>query len=147
MIKTLTIFTLIFTLSACASKPAKTKKDDSDDIAASLSSLFGEPKKVDQKILDKFPLGSQENPVRVNGPIGQRDYLSRLVCENNEAVSAFNREGSAGVSPFGTIMDIYEVICDTNKGVVKHEVFLDMYHPNYTETRPAAGFIELKPKK
>ena len=119
---------MIFTLGACASKPAKTKKSEGADLAASLSSLLGEPKKVDPKILEKFPLGSKENPVRASGPKGQHNYLSRLVCENHETVSAFNREGSAGMSPFGTIMDVYEVICDTNKRVVKHTVFLDMYH-------------------
>ncbi|MES2826305.1 MAG: hypothetical protein V4732_22110 [Pseudomonadota bacterium] len=147
MIKTLIILTTIFTLIACASKPEKIKKTEDVNLAASLSSLIGEPKKVDPKILDKFSLGSKENPIRVNGPKGQRNYLSRLVCENNETVSAFNRKGSVGRGPFGTTMDVYEVICDTNKGVVKHDVFLDMYHANYIETRPAAGFIELKPAK
>jgi len=144
MFKQLIILAFAITLSSCANNTTKTKEKD-EDLSSALTSLFGEPKKVDEKKLDKFPLGSEKNPIRVNGPKGQRDYLSRLVCDNNEPVSAFERMGSAGASPFGTIMDIYEVICDTNKGVVKHEVFLDMYHAQYVETRPAAGFIALKP--
>jgi len=53
--------------------------------------------------------------------------------------------GNSDIGPFGGITDIYEVICDPDKGVVKHEAFLDMYDHDYVETRPAAGFIALKP--
>ncbi|GGY72021.1 hypothetical protein GCM10011613_16190 [Cellvibrio zantedeschiae] len=144
MFKLITILAFAITLSSCATNTTKTKEKD-EDLSSALTGLFGEPKKVDEKKLEKFPLGSEKNPVRVAGPGGQRDYLSRLVCDNNEPVSAFERMGSAGMSPFGSIMDIYEVICDTNKGVVKHSVYLDMYHGDYDETRPAVGFIALKP--
>jgi len=146
--QTLTII-LALCLTACTNTPAKHEKEPGDSDASSaqtLSTLLGiKQKKVDEKKLAKYPLGSEKNPIRVDGPSGQRSYLSRLVCDNNEPVSTFERMGSAGASPFGSIMDIYEVICDTNQGVVKHSVYLDMYHGNYEETRPAAGFIALKP--
>lgn len=118
MYKNLFITALLILLTACANKQYK---------------------------IDQFPLGTQENPVRVGGPAGQRDYLSRLVCDNNEQVSAYVRLGSSDIGPYGNIIDIYEVICDTDKGVVTHDVFLDMYHYDYVEIRPAAGFIALKP--
>ena len=149
MIKKIFIAVIVLSLTACASKSTKSEKqtEASDaDAATALSRLLGGPtKNVDEKELAKHPLGSKENPVRVGGPAGQRDYLRRLVCENNEPVSTFNRQGNAGPGPFGSIIDIYEVICDTDKGAVKHTVYLDMYHGDYEETRPAAGFIALKP--
>lgn len=147
MIKKILILTLALLLTACASKSPKKESPVSDaEAARALSRLLGgEPVKVDEKELAKHPLGSKENPIRVGGPAGQRSYLKRLVCDNNEPVSSFNRQGNAGPGPFGSIVDIYEVLCDTNKGVVTHSVYLDMYHGDYEETRPAAGFIALMP--
>lgn len=152
MFKIFFVMALLFSLAACANKPTTTEKESkgrepTDAELAQVLMLLGQSQKVDTSKADKFPLGSQENPVRVGGPEGQRNYLSRLVCDNNEQVSAYDRLGSSDIGPFGGVMDIYEVICDTDKGVVKHEVFLDMYHHTYTETRPAAGFIALKPNK
>lgn len=149
MIKKLSIAILALSLVACANNPEKSGKDSkvSDaDTAKALSRLLGgDPVKVDEQKLAKYPLGSKDNPIRVGSPAGQRDYLRRLVCDNNEMVSTATRQGSAGVGPFGSIMDIYEVICDTNKGAVTHTLYLDMYHGDYEETHPAAGFIALKP--
>jgi hypothetical protein len=103
--------------------------------------------KPDMKEIEKHPLGSAQNPVRVSAPAGQRDYLSRLICKNDEPVSAFSRSGSTGIGPYGSILDIYIVVCDTNQGAVEYSVYLDMYHENYIEQRPAAGFKALKPKQ
>ena len=135
--------------TACATKPEQpaTQNASDEDLSSTLVALFGENIKVDEKSLENIPLGTKENPVRVQGSKGQRDYLARLVCESNEPVSAFQRAGSAGIGPFGSIIDLYEVICDTDKGAVSHSVYLDMYHGNYEETRPAAGFIKLTPIK
>ena len=149
IIKTSCIAVIVLLLTACATKPEPTAKEEMSDeeLASAIVALLGESKKVDENVLAKYPLGSKDNPVRVSGPMGQRYYLSRLVCDNNEPVSAFQRAGNAGIGPFGNIIDLYDVICDTNKGAVTHSVYLDMYHGDYNETRPAAGFIALKPAK
>lgn len=124
-------------------KPATTAETQ-EDPADSLRMLFGEPVKVDPAEIEKHPLGSKYNPIRVSGPAGERKYLARLICENGEPVSAFSRNGSSDIGPYGTILDIYTVICDTDKGAVNHTVFMDMYHGNYKETHPAHGFKALK---
>jgi hypothetical protein len=142
----ITAAALALFLSACAQQPAKKNTDD-EDLASALSSIFGNTIKPDMKEVEKHPLGSAKNPVRVSMPIGQQEYLSRLVCENGEPVSAFSRDGSVGTGPYGSIMDRYTVICDTNQGAVEHSVYMDMYHPDNTETRPAAGFKALKPRE
>lgn len=139
---------LALLLTACTTTPeADTQTVSDEELTDSLAALLGEPIEVDEKTLAKYPLGSKDNPIRVNGPMGQHDYLARLVCDNNEQVSAFQREGNVGIGPYGNIVDAYEVICDTNQGAVSHSVHLDMYHGNFNETRPAAGFIALKPAK
>lgn len=152
MYKKFLITTLLLSLTACANNPSKPEQASADieptgAELAQVMMLLGQPQKVDVSKTDKFPLGSKENPVRVGGPEGQRNYLSRLICDNNEQVSAYGRVGSSDIGPYGGIMDIYEVICDTDKGAIKHEIFLDMYHDNHIETRPAAGFIALRPNK
>ncbi|MDZ4263360.1 MAG: hypothetical protein U1B30_13655 [Pseudomonadota bacterium] len=149
MFKLLFITASVLLFTACATKPEQPAAQDVSDeeLTSALVALFGENIPVDEKSLESIPLGTKENPVRVQGPMGQRDYLSRLVCENNEPVSAFRRSGSMGIGPFGNMIDLYEVICDANKGAVSHSVYLDMYHGDYQETRPAAGFIALKPNK
>lgn len=145
MRKQLIITTLLLFLTACANKPVKTESASEDDYTQTLAAVLGEGKEADLIEMEKHPLGSLENPVRVGGPLAERDYASRLICENNEPVSAYARIGSSDDSPFGNITDIYHVICDTNKGAITHVIYMDMYHHDYIETRPAKGFIGLKP--
>lgn len=140
------IIAIVLLLTACAQQPKQTSDKD-ENLASALSSIFGDQIQPDMKEVEKHPLGSAKNPVRVSMPVGQYDYLSRLVCENGESVSAFSRNGSVGQGPYGSIMDLYTVICDTNQGAVEHSVYMDMYHPDNTETRPAAGFKALKPRE
>ncbi len=134
-------------LSACSTQPKQQDTDADAELAKVLNAAFGERKKPDMTIVEQSPLGSAENPVRVAMPIGQRDYLARLVCDNGEQVSAFARTGSAGIGPYGSMMDTYTVICDTYQGVVEHTIYLDMYHADYEETRPAQGFKALLPPR
>jgi hypothetical protein len=147
MQKFLIVF-IALALAGCANqqtaKPAKTGTTTSNE---ALFELFGKPRTVDEKVLAKYPLGSNENPIRVSGPAGQRDYLSRLVCSDGSPVASFERHGSMGIGPFGTIVDAYEVICETQQAQSKFTVYLDMYHGEYVETRAAAGFIALKPRR
>lgn len=90
------------------------------------------------KKADEHPLGSDRNPVRVNMPVGQQAYLSRLRCSDGKA-PMFERGGSTGPGPFGSIVDVYSLDCGgSTPGKVS--VFLDMYHPKHLENRPIPGF-------
>ena len=84
------------------------------------------------------PLGSQQNPVRAAMPVGQRAYLARLRCENLKAPE-FGRIGSAGLSPYGNIMDAYSVRCPGSQPE-EATVYLDMYHDGYVEERAVPGY-------
>ena len=133
---------LIVSLSACTNQPAHTTSDD-EALENALGGIFGEQLQPDMSEVEKHPLGSEKNPVRVSMPVGEHDYLARLICANGEKVSAFARNGSGDLSPYGSVMDIYTVICDTDKGAMEHRVFMDMYHSDYVEKRPAYGFKAL----
>jgi len=84
------------------------------------------------------PLGSRDNPVRVNMPEGERGYLGRLRCANDAAPS-FSRTGSFGPGPFGSILDGYDVLCADSEPA-RSMLFLDMYHPEHDETVAPPGF-------
>lgn len=84
---------------------------------------------------EKHPLGSKDNPVRVNMPAGQRAYLDQLRCSAGETPSYF-REGNVGVGPFGYIVDLYQVTCPGADAV---QIYMDMYHDT-GEPRPVPGF-------
>ena len=92
----------------------------------------------------KHPLGSKENPVRADRASGQRAYLSRLVCTDGNPIVNFSRTGSVGVGPYGFILDLYVVLCDTKQGEVEHEVYMDFYHRGYIENEVAAGFGSIR---
>jgi hypothetical protein len=84
------------------------------------------------------PLGSEQNPVRVNMPPGERGYLERLRCSDGNA-PAFERGGSVGTGPFGNILDVYDVRCLTGTPATS-SVYMDMYHGDYVESRAVPGF-------
>lgn len=87
-------------------------------------------------LVAKSPLGSKQNPVRAEGPSGQRDYLMHLRCPEGRAPT-FERGGSVGLSPYGSMMDVYQVTCDAPP---THSIYMDMYHPGYVESQAVAGF-------
>ncbi len=89
----------------------------------------------DWAAINAVPLGGRGNPVRVYRPMGQRAYLSRLVCADGGS-PVFQRVGSFGLGVYGAVIDGYEVDC----AGTKHMVFMDMYHPTYVEQRPVPGF-------
>jgi len=92
--------------------------------------------------VEKHPLGSIENPVLAQGPAGENEYLARLRCPEGKQ-PFFERSGSvAERSPYGSIMDVYEVVCDAPP---KHDVFIDMYHPGYVERLAVPGFTIVAP--
>ncbi len=87
---------------------------------------------------EKNPLGTKDNPVRAQGPQGQRAYLARLRCEDGTAPQYF-RAGNVGAGVYISIVDHYVVDCGT-VAPGKVNVQMDMYHPGHQETRPAQGF-------
>lgn len=108
--------------------------------AAQAQGLFGDSltgRKLEKAIMqaEKHPLGSRENPVRVNMPPGERAYLSKLRCPDGERPK-FERAGSVGIGPYRNILDLYPVRCN---GQEPAEVYMDMYFPE-NETRAIPGF-------
>ena len=81
-------------------------------------------------------LGTETNPVRCEDPKGERQYLSRLRCDDGKR-PAFSRIGSFGVGPYGNILDGYRVKCERRDEVT---VFMDMYHDGYVEKEAVPGF-------
>ena len=120
------------------------KPDEPLNLAGFMASLFGEEPMSEKqmrkalKAASAYPLGSAENPVRADGPPGQREYLSRLRCADLSR-PAFQRLGSAGMSPFGGVVDIYEVRCAGNENPAS-SIYMDMYHSGYRETQAVSGF-------
>lgn len=130
----------------CAEQPSKPAESSDIDMRSMMTELMGgAPEAPDQAALDKYPLGSKENPIRVDGPAGERDYISRLICMNGEPVSDAERLGSGGMSPYGFIMDIYDVVCDTTEGAISTTIYMDMYHRGNPETGVADGFSAIVP--
>jgi hypothetical protein len=116
----------------------------SQDRAIERMFAFESPKQLSSKAqaeVAKHPLGSEANPVRAEGPPGQRSYLQRLRCPEGKPPT-FERQGSAGLSPYGSIMDIYEAACDSPPA---KRIYIDMYHSGYIESDAVPGFTIVVP--
>lgn len=134
-------------LAGCAttdsSPKTSSKVQEKDSLMSLLGMMGGAPR--DAKTLEAqleqaraFPLGSKENPVRVNMPKGQRDYISRLNCENG-AAPKFLRDGSFGSGPFETIIDRYTLTC-IGSAPAETKIYMDMYFPKHVEDQAVPGF-------
>jgi hypothetical protein len=127
----------VLLLAGCATAPEKEEPPAGSPEALMELLGGGRPKaEVDLAKIEKHPLGSKENPVRVGGPGGQRAYLSRLRCEDGR-FPEFERAGSVGTGPWGYIMDAYSLACASGQ---KATVFMDMYHSRHQEDRAVPGF-------
>jgi ankyrin repeat protein len=80
-------------------------------------------------------LGSFSNPVRCDGPEGEREYLNRLFAPDGTPVS-FHRVGSFGAGPYGNLLDGYEVHAVQAQAMV----YMDMYHSGHVEAAAVPGF-------
>ena len=89
------------------------------------------------------PFGSAENPIRVNMPPGERDYLSRLRCADGRTPT-FQRVGSMGIGPYGQVIDGYQVDCP-GSAPASSLLHMDMYHPTHVETEAPQGFTIAAP--
>lgn len=138
------VLIVLLALVGCQNTRVKEQgSHDEFDMRAVMISLGANPKYPDRSELNKHPLGSAENPITVVGARGENEYIAGLVCLNGEPVSSWDRLGSSGESPYGFVMDIYNVICDTNNGVVETILYMDMYHQG-NEPRAANGFLAKK---
>ena len=127
-------------LSSCASNKQEANKTNKFNARQLMIELQGgEPDQPDPKEVEKYPLGSANNPIRVDGVGGERSYLIRLTCNDNSAPS-FKRVGSVGLGPYGFILDLYEAECIDNLETKIFSIHMDMYHPGYIEKRAVSGF-------
>lgn len=85
---------------------------------------------------DEHPLGSARNPVRCFQPTGERLYLENLLGPQGQPLH-YQRIGSVGHGPHGTVLDLYHVT--SADGVVDMKIHMDMYHLTYHEERPVPG--------
>lgn len=68
---------------------------------------------------------NKNNPIPVNSPRGEYEYLARLRCPCGNPFF-FHRAGSVGECLDGHIVDMFELICRERKH--RYTLFLDMYH-------------------
>ncbi len=126
-------------MSAALILTAPAAAQEVNDLAKMMAEMGGDAltgKKL-RTAIDKAAtesLGTANNPVRADGPTGQRAYLSRLRCADGTA-PGFERRGNIGPGIYGYIVDLYEVHC----GETMTEVRMDMYH-RHVEEMPVAGF-------
>ncbi|MGE0741534.1 MAG: hypothetical protein AB7O98_09345 [Hyphomonadaceae bacterium] len=121
-------------LGACASAGGE------DELGDLLAGGRAPPARLERLVAEaaRHPLGSRENPIRVNMPAGERAYLSRLRCSDGGA-PAYERQGNGGAGAFGSIVDIYLVRCLGGEPR-QTTIWMDMYHPQHNETAAPPGF-------
>ena len=126
--------------AGCASTEAPDEKAGSEPVDLSgLAMILGRSAKATDETIAAVeaagPLGSEANPVRADMPPGQRAYMARLRCLDG-AVPDSSRAGSAGGSPYGGVLDIYQWSCPDG---ASGSVYIDMYHPGHVERRAPDG--------
>ena len=93
--------------------------------------------------MEKAALGSKENPIKCEGPSGERAYLSRLLGPDNQFLT-YERDGSNGRGPAGNILDVY--ILQSLDGSFKQALYFDMYWSDYEE-KEAPPFFSFIPER
>ena len=122
--------------SSSSSEEAGMSDEDMSDV---LVALGGQPADIDARLAEaaKHPLGSKENPVRVDMPRGEESYLKHLRCSDGKAPK-FKHPGSVGIGVFGHILDVFDVTCRNAPAPV--EIYMDVYFRDYKETQAPDGF-------
>ncbi len=138
-----TVLSLFFLMApALAQNSNPDEKNETESSSGALELLFGKSDfEPDLEEIAKHTLGSMGNPVRADMPAGERTYLNRLICINDNRKPSFERIGSFGMGPYGHIIDGYDVKCKSVKSVT---IYMDMYHPGFIEERTVPGFF-IKP--
>lgn len=140
MRRTVWMMAALLGVAGCASAPENDMPAGSD--MSDLMSFMGavspaESARIARTLEDK-PLGSAQNPVRADMPAGQHAYLRRLRCADGRA-PAFERIGSMGAGPYGSIVDAYAVTC-AGSTPAESEIHMDMYHSGHAEAAAVPGF-------
>jgi len=122
------------TLSACTTHQSQNSGTKDCGIPELTGRSCVEP---NHEEIAKHPFGlSGYNPVRAQGAVGQREYLSRLICPDGRVVQNFYRVGSVGIGPYGFMLDLYSVECRDES----YSVYMDLYHQGHVENKPVEGF-------
>jgi len=74
-----------------------------------------------------------KHPIPVDGPWGERFYLSCLRCVCGEPFM-FHRPGCIDEGPNENVIDVYELICGSRAHSL--DLYLDLYHPGSTPPAP-----------
>ena len=99
------------------------------------------PPEAKPEVVVTGKLGRKTNPVRCDGPQGQRDYLARLRDYSDNPVT-FKRAGTLRDGPYGNALDAYQVSYPDG---YSQQVYLDMYHPGFVEKEAPSGFKIVPP--
>ncbi len=105
------------------------RKEAIDSIAAPFREIIGQ-QYLNGLDCDQLPngrgvFGSLENPIPVNGSIGEIKYLSKLRGNTGNALM-FHRIGSMSSSVVDNPVDYYEVVC--MDGTQWNQLYFDCYH-------------------
>ena len=100
------------------------------------------PPEAKPEVVVSGKIGRKTNPVRCDGPQGQRDYLSRLRDYSDNPVT-FKRAGTLRDGPYGNALDAYQVSYPDG---YSQEVYMDMYHPGFVEKEAPSGFKIVPPE-
>jgi len=87
----------------------------------------------DQLPSGKGAFGSLENPIPVNGSIGEIKYLAKLRGKTGEALM-FHRTCSVESSVTGDHIDCYEIVC--LDGTQWNDLYFDCHHPRRSNLCP-----------
>jgi len=87
----------------------------------------------DQLSSGQGPFGSRDNPIPVNGALGEIKYLGKLRGKTGHAVF-FHRIGSFNSDATDNSVDLYEVVC--LDGTQWNRLYFDLYHPRRSNRAP-----------
>ena len=138
-LRTASLILLAAALAACATEDDTSPASDDDVLVESLLGISRDAGDFEAQLeqASGFDLGSEQNPVRVDKPEGQRAYLERLNCADG-STPEYSRVGSFDIGPYGTVLDGYQLTCS---GVdLDGVVYMDMYHPGHIEAEAIPGF-------
>lgn len=93
----------------------------------------------DQLPLGRGKFGSMDNPIPVNGPIGEIKYLIKLKGTNGLA-TMFHRIGSCRSEVALHPLDLFEVVCID--GSQWAHLYFDSYHPRRSNLCPDGFYLE-----